>query len=115
MKNTIIHSNSLPLTKLGLWAIWLEVTFLLMFIATIMINLFVIEPNGGQQPLTAVYVGFVILMLICGLVGGVFAVITVVKQKQRAPILWISVLFGLLVLLLVLNELTQGIRYILGV
>jgi hypothetical protein len=85
-----------------------------MFITTILINLFVIAPNGAQQPLAALYVGFVVLMLVCGLLGGGFAVITVARQRQRVPMLWVSILFGLLVLLLVLNELTQGIRYILG-
>lgn len=107
------HLSWAPASKVGRWSIWLEVAFVLLFVINIAVNLYVIRPNAAQQSFP--YMLFVISMLICGVTGGVIGLIAVTKQHEHSFLVWLSILCGLFVLLLILNELLQGIRYWMGV
>lgn len=53
-------------------------------------------------------------MLLCGLAGGVFGLIAMIRQKERAALAWLAVLVGLFVVLIVLNEFMQLAMYLQG-
>jgi undecaprenyl pyrophosphate phosphatase UppP len=76
----------LPITRLGWWAVGLAV-------ANIVLNFaWSILPGGA------------ILGFICGLVGGVLALIAVIRQHERSWLVWLAVLVGLSVLVFILGE-----------
>ena len=84
-----------------------------MFVSNIVINLYFVNP--ASDPKLGMFYGlFVICMLICGLAGGIFGLTALIKQSEHSSLVWLAVLFGLFVLLLVLNELVQGVRYFAG-
>ena len=75
-----------PSTRLGWWAVGLAV-------ANIVLNFaWSILPGGG------------ILGLICGLVGGVFALIAVIRQHERSWLVFLSILPMFSVLFFILGE-----------
>lgn len=114
MRTSVGQFFSLPHTKLGRQSVWLGSTFLLLFVLNVMVNIYVIAPFAVQQPLLAFYILFVISMLVCGLTGGIAGLRAVSKQHEGSSLVWLSILCGLFVLLLVLNELMQGIQYMLA-
>jgi len=40
--------------------------------------------------------------------------VTVIRQHERSSLIWLAIFTGLFVLLLVLNELWQGVEILLG-
>ena len=100
-----------PVTKPGWRAVWLEVVFIVMFTVNVVVFIIVSDETFWRQFILPFYA---LIMLICGLAGGVFGLIAVIRQKERALLVWLSILVGLFVLLLVLNELMQGLMYFLG-
>lgn len=114
MKTTTGHFFGLPATKLGKRSVWLETIFVMLFILNVLVNIYVIRPFAVQQPLLAFYIVFVISMLACGLAGGFIGLRAVSSQHEHSSLVWLSILCGLFVLLLVLNELMQGLQYMLG-
>lgn len=114
MKAASGSTSWLPSTRTGIWSVWLGVIFIVAFVANIAINVNVIRPFGVEQPLITIYITFVISMLLCGLAGGVTGILALTRQHEHSPFVWISTLCGLFVLLLILNELMQGLQYMLG-
>ena len=84
-----------------------------MFTLNIFINLYLVRPADDPSFL-GFYWAFVIFMLVCGFSGGVLGQLAVAKQGDHSSLVWLSVLFGLFALLLVLNEIIQGIQYFAG-
>ena len=114
MRASSSHFWGLPSTSLGRRSVWLGLGFVVMFALNIFINLYLVRPADDPGYL-GFYWAFVIFMLVCGLSGGVLALLAVTKQQEHSSLVWLSVLFGLFVLLLVLNEILQGIQYYAGV
>jgi hypothetical protein len=114
MKSTLGRILTSPQTRLGHWSFWLEVFYVLLFALNIVINLYIIRPSYGQQPQTAIYMAFVLFFLACGLAGGIIGLIAVIQKRERSILVWISIVLGLLTLLIILNELQQGIQYMLS-
>lgn len=114
MKTMTSHFFALPATKLGKQSVWLETIFVLLFVLNVFVNLNVISAFDVQQPFLAFYILFVISMLACGLAGGFVGLRAVSKQHEHSSLVWLSILCGLFVLLLIVNELMQGIQYLLG-
>lgn len=106
------HFIGIPATNPGRRSVWLGLVFVVTFAINILVNIYVIDPNSGQ--LQFFYIAFVLVMLACGLAGGVYGLIAVTKQHERSLFVWISILCGLFVLLIVSNELLQGIQYLLN-
>ena len=100
-----------PATILGRRSVWLEVIFILMFIVNVAVFMIVSDEAFWRQFILPFYAP---IMLICGLVGGVFGLIAVIRKQERALLVWLAILVGLFVLLIVLNELLQGLMYFLG-
>ena len=100
-----------PVTKPGWRSVGLEAVFIVMFAANVAVFKIVSDETFWHQTILPFYAP---IMLICGLAGGVFGLIAVIRQKERALLVWLSILVGLFTLLIVLNELMQGLMYFLG-
>jgi hypothetical protein len=100
-----------PVSKPGWRAVWLEVVFIVMFTVNVVVFIIVSDETFWRQFILPFYA---LIMLICGLAGGVFGLIAVIRQKERALLVWLSILVGLFVLLIFLGELMQGLMYFLG-
>lgn len=74
MKTTSSHFFGLPHTKLGWWAVWLAVASIVLVLA------WSILPGGA-------WLGF-----LCGLAGGVMALIAVIRQQERSWLVFLSIL-----------------------
>ncbi len=92
---------SLPATRLGWWAVGLAAAPLLLPVLTFVVNLLVNELTGGLQ--TAVGVSG-LLMVVCGIAGGVTALIAVLRRRERSILLWFAMLIGLFFLFLIAGE-----------
>lgn len=113
MKTSSGNFGGLPVTMPGRWSAWLGIAFGLMFISNLFINLYFVRP-ASEPGLLVFYWLFVILMLASGVAGGIIGLMAIIKQHERSILVWMAVFFGLFVLLLILNELVQGIRYFAG-
>ena len=100
-----------PATKPGRRSVWLEAIFIVMFVVNVLILSLVQDETFYRQFILPFYA---IIMLLCGLAGGVFGLIAVTRRQERAFLVWLAILVGLFVLLLVLNELLQGLMFFLG-
>lgn len=103
----------MPVTMLGRWSVWMVTAFVVMFISNVFINVYVVRP-ASEPGFLVVYWLFVIFMLASGLAGGILGLTAVVKKHERSFLVWLAVFFGLFVLLLILNELLQGVQYFAG-
>jgi hypothetical protein len=105
----------MPNTKPGWRSVWLELTFVVLFIVNVALQLLVFEHNEVfLQTIKPVYMLFVFSMLACGLAGGVAGLIATMRNHERSSLVWLAILIGLFVFLLVLNELTQFVVFLLG-
>ena len=73
----------LPTTKLGKWALWLSVAFIILI--TIKIVLWLPLPT------------FVLAAL--GIAGFIVGMIAIIKDKDRAVLIFVSILVGILIIL----------------
>jgi hypothetical protein len=115
MRTISTHLSWTPVTHLGRQSVWLAIAFLLMFLINVPINIYLIKPGTESQMTQPLYAAFVILMLIAGAAGGMLGMIAVTKWGERSPLVWVSILCGVFVVLLVLNEIVEGIQYMRGI
>jgi uncharacterized membrane protein YfcA len=111
MKTISSHFLGKPHTRLGWWSVWLEVVFVVMFSINVAILVLLTDETFWRDSILPFYA---ITMLVCGLAGGVVGSVTVIRQHERSLLVWLAILNGLFVLLLVLNELWQGVQFLLG-
>ena len=102
----------MPHTKLGLWSVRLETAFVAMFLLNIVLVVGVFDKNPAIWPL---FVTYVMIMLLCGLFGGVLGTLAVIRQREHAAFVWLAILVGLFVLLVMINELWQAFAYLRNV
>src|SRR5574341_620933 len=101
MKTISNHFFEKPHTKLGSWATWLGMAFVVMFL----INSFVFMPLSSEAPWRQIILPFYgILMILCGLCAGIVGLVAVTRQHERSWIVWLTLLPGLFVLFLLLGE-----------
>jgi len=113
MRISSSHFWASPATALGRRSAWFGIVFVVLFVLNIFINLYWVRP--AEEPgLLGFYWLFVICMLVCGLAGGMFGLMAVIKQHERSSLVWLAVFLGLFVLLIVINEVLQGIAYFAG-
>jgi hypothetical protein len=86
---------SLPSTRLGWYSIGLAATFVVLF----MINAAVLLPAPGVVPWREAFVG--IVLLVCGLGGGIAALIALIRRHERSALVWLALLPGLFVLFMI--------------
>lgn len=110
MKTASSHFFGMPSTRAGWWSMRLAVVFVVMFVANVLIFSFADEELWRQTALPF----YAPLMLLCGLAGGIVGIIAVTRWREHSSLVWLSILLGLFVLLIVVNELLQLVRYLQG-
>jgi hypothetical protein len=90
-----------PHSKLGWWAVWLGLAFVVMFF----INSFVFMPTSSDAPWRHVILPFYgIAMLLCGLGSGIVGWIAVTRQHERSWLVLLTLLPGIWVLFMFIGE-----------
>jgi len=103
-----------PKTTTGKWSVYFIVIFVVLFV----INVAVLQQFPGVVYDQNLWFKewflpvFVILMLLCGLAGGIIGIVAFFRYRERSWAVLPSIFFGLFVLLLVANEFTQFLRYL---
>jgi hypothetical protein len=64
-----------------------------------MINAAVLLPAPGVVPWREAFVG--IVLLVCGLGGGIAALIALIRRHKRSALVWLALLPGLFVLFMI--------------
>lgn len=91
-----------PATRLGWMAVWLGAAFLILWA----INSTVFIPSTQDAPWRHVLLPYYgIIMLLCGLAGGVVGLIAILRNRERSWLVWLTLLPGAFVLLFLLGEL----------
>jgi hypothetical protein len=101
--------NERPRTKLGWWAIWLGVTFVVLFIANVVVFSFVSDETFWRATILPFYGP---IMLLCGLAGGFVGLLAVFRKHEHSLLIWLAIFMGLFVVILTLNEFLQLLRYL---
>jgi hypothetical protein len=86
---------SLPSTRLGWWSVGLSSSFVILFI----LNAAVLLPAAGVVPWREAMVGIVVLL--CGIGGGVAALIALIRGHDRSWLVWLAMLPALFVLFMI--------------
>jgi uncharacterized membrane protein YfcA len=111
MKIASSHFFGMPSTRLGWWSVRLGIVFVVMFITNILVFSFAANEELWQQTVLPFYA---ILMLLSGLAGGITGIIALTRWREHSLLVWFSVLLGLFVILLIVNESLQLVRYLQG-
>jgi hypothetical protein len=100
---------SLPITKVGKSSAGFAGVFLLMFV----LNAAVLQQFQPSTYLENPWLNawflpaFVIVMLLCGLTGGIFGAIAVIRQHEHSLLSWFGFVIGILLLFLLISEMSQ--------
>ena len=86
---------SRPSTRLGWWSVVLATAFVILFI----INASVFLPALGVVPWREALVG--ITLLLCGLGGGIAALIALMRRHEHSALVWLALLPGVFVLFMI--------------
>jgi uncharacterized membrane protein YidH (DUF202 family) len=92
---------SWPRTRLGWWAVGLSLAVLLLPLLTALVNVLLTSLSGGIS--TGVGM-FGLLMVLCGIAGGITGLIAVVRSQERSILVWGAILVGLFCLFLIAGE-----------
>jgi hypothetical protein len=87
MKNTSSHLLGIPHTKLGWWSVGLAAA------SVVLIFAWSVLPGGA-------WLGF-----LCGIAGGITAVIAIVRKQERALLVWLPILPAIFVIYFIAAEL----------
>jgi hypothetical protein len=109
MNLTASQFNERPRTKLGWWAIWLGVAFVVLFIANVVVFSLVADETFWRGTILPYYGP---IMLLCGLAGGVVGLVAVFRKHEHSLLIWLAIFLGLFVVILTLNEFLQLLRYL---
>ncbi len=92
---------SWPRTRLGWWAIGLGLGTLLLPLLARLVSALLTALSGGMQVAVGV---FGLLMVLCGIAGGIIGLIAVIRRHERSILVWAAILVGLSNLLLLGGE-----------
>jgi len=93
----------MPKTVLGKWAIWLIVVFFILF--AVFQILVAIGQRGGEKFFDNLLLAMPgLLMAITGIGSFFTGIVSIVKNKERAALVFVATAVGLLILLFVLGE-----------
>ncbi|MHC1679199.1 MAG: hypothetical protein AB9886_01535 [Candidatus Cryosericum sp.] len=90
-----------PSTRLGWWSIALAVAFMVLSVVNSAVFMRLAADAPWRQTVLPVYG---IVMMACGLVAGIVGLLAIVRQHERSLFVWLTLVFGLGVILLVLGE-----------
>ena len=86
---------SRPSTRLGWYSVGLTAAFVVLFV----INAAVLLPAPKVVPWREAFVG--IVLLVCGIGGGIAALIALMRRDERSALVWLALLPGLFVLFMI--------------
>ena len=92
---------SLPGTRLGWYSVGLAAAFVALFI----VNAAVLLPAPGVLPWREAFVG--IALLLCGMGGGVAALVALTRGHDRSWLVWLALLPALFVLFMIVEFLVS--------
>jgi hypothetical protein len=92
---------SLPGTRLGWYSVGLAAAFVVLFI----VNAAVLLPAPGVLPWREAFVG--IALLLCGMGGGVAALVALTRGHDRSWLVWLALLPALFVLFMIVEFLVS--------
>jgi hypothetical protein len=99
--------NILPKTKLGKWSLWLLAGFFLLLLFTTVIVVGLFNQEGGKTFIDNLYISIPMFSAFGSAIAAfVIGVVSVWKYKERALIIAIPIIIGLLVTLFILGEVT---------
>jgi ABC-type transport system involved in multi-copper enzyme maturation permease subunit len=101
MTSNKIRIKFLPDTRLGWWAFWLGLTFLILMTINSVVFMRLPEETSWRVNLLPFYGIFTFL---CGLAAGILALIAVIWKRERAVLVWMTMLPGLFVIVFLLGE-----------
>jgi peptidoglycan/LPS O-acetylase OafA/YrhL len=94
--------GSMPVTKLGWWAVWLMAAFAVMLAVNSPVFM---STSGSDAPWRQVVLPYYgVAMMACGLVAGIVGLTAILKKKERSWILWLPLAGGLFVVTFLLGE-----------
>ena len=95
----------LPKTVLGRWSFWLIVAFALFFL---IFQLLVASGQRGGETFSGNWLLIIpiFLAVICGISSLIVGLVSIIKDKERSILVFLSGLIGLFVLFFVIGELT---------
>ena len=93
-----------PATRLGWWAVALTAVFIVMFIINATVFMVASQEFSDRWWQKNLLPFYGILMLLCGLSGGVVGLIALIRKRERSWLVWLTLLPGAFVLFLVLGE-----------
>lgn len=80
-----------PRTRLGWWAVWLMVAFVVMFLVNAFV--FMAMPSLGDGTWRQAILPFYgIFMLLCGLAAGIVGLISITRDHERSWLVWLTIL-----------------------
>lgn len=93
----------MPKTKLGKWSVWcLGLLILFFIIVQIIIGS---GQRGGDTFFDNLYISIpVALFALSGIFAFVFGLSSIIKNKERSPLVFIATIFGLLILAFIAGE-----------
>lgn len=94
MKTDLVQSKWRPATRLGWWAVWLMLAYVVLYIITMA----VIALRLSLPPVYGIF------MLLCGLAAGIIGLVAIVKQHEHSWLVWVALLPGIFVIFLLLGE-----------
>lgn len=92
---------ALPSTKLGWWAVWVAVAFVVLFA----VNVLVIMPTSENAAWWRAILPFYgIAMIGCGIGSGVVALVAIVRKRERSWLVWLPLIPAAMMLFLIVGE-----------
>jgi hypothetical protein len=96
-----------PGTRLGWWAVGLGTAFVVLFVIHSLLVMPLKPYSVGDARYWFLLPYYNIVMLLCGLLSGIFGLIALLRQHERSWLVWLTLLPGALVLSFVLGEFTN--------
>ena len=101
MTSNKIQIKFLPTTHLGWWAFWLGIAFLALMTINSVVFMRLPAETSWRVTLLPFYG---IFTFFCGLAAGILALIAVIWKRERAVLVWMTLLPGLFVIVFLLGE-----------
>lgn len=96
----------LPATKLGKWSLMLLAGFFLLFIFTAVVIIGLFHQEGGDSFTDNLYISIPMFSAFgCAIAAIVTGVVSVWKYKERALLIYLPIILGLLITYFIIGEL----------
>jgi hypothetical protein len=93
-----------PATRLGWLAFGLTAVFAVMFIINSIVFMPAFSTNTTESWHQVLLPFYGILMMLCGLAGGLLGLYTLIRKRDRSWLVWLTILPGAFVIIFLLGE-----------